>query len=92
MTSKKKNILIIKHGALGDFILSFGPFKAIRNYHLNDNLVLLTTGRFEKFAQESKQTVKKETKTSDKKVEGKKPEAKKPDDKKPAAKEQPKKK
>ena len=53
MTSKKKNILIIKHGALGDFILSFGPFKAIRNYHLNDNLVLLTTGRFEKFAQES---------------------------------------
>ena len=46
----------------------------------------------EKFAQESKQTVKKETKTSDKKVEGKKPEAKKPDDKKPAAKEQLKKK
>lgn len=46
----------------------------------------------EKFAQESKQTVKKETKTSDKKAEGKKPEAKKPDDKKPAAKEQPKKK
>ena len=41
----------------------------------------------EKFAQESKQTVKKETKTSDKKAEAKKPEAKKP-----AAKEQPKKK
>ena len=46
----------------------------------------------EKFAQESKQTVKKETKTSDKKAEAKKPEAKKPDDKKHAAKEQPKKK
>ena len=46
----------------------------------------------EKFAQESKQTIKKETKTSEKKVESKKPEAKKPDDKKPAAKEQPKKK
>ena len=51
----------------------------------------------EKFAQESKQTVKKETKTSDKKAEAKKPESKKPeskkpDDKKPAAKEQPKKK
>ena len=46
----------------------------------------------EKFAQEGKQTVKKETKTSDKKAEAKKPEAKKPDDKKPAAKEQPKKK
>ena len=53
MISKKKNILIIKHGALGDFILSFGPFKAISNYHLNDHLVLLTTGRFKKFAQES---------------------------------------
>ena len=24
----KKNLLIIKHGALGDFILSFGPFKS----------------------------------------------------------------
>jgi len=53
MISKKKNILIIKHGALGDFVLSFGPFKAIRNYHLNDYLVLLTTGKFEEFAQES---------------------------------------
>ena len=41
MKLKKKNILIIKHGALGDFILSFGPFKAIRNYHLNDNVYLL---------------------------------------------------
>ena len=46
----------------------------------------------EKFAQESKQTVKKESKTPDKKAESKKPESKKPDDKKPAAKEQPKKK
>ena len=38
MASKKENILIIKHGALGDFILSFGPFKAIRNHHLNNLL------------------------------------------------------
>ena len=53
MVSKKKNILIIKHGALGDFILSFGPFKAIRNYHLNDHLVLLTTDKFKDFAEES---------------------------------------
>ena len=53
MPLKKKNILIIKHGALGDFILSFGPFKAIRNYHLNNHLALLTTGRFKEFAQES---------------------------------------
>ena len=42
----KKNLLIIKHGALGDFILSFGPFKAIRDYHLNDHIVLLTSSIF----------------------------------------------
>jgi ADP-heptose:LPS heptosyltransferase len=53
MASKKKSILIIKHGALGDFILSFGPFKAIRNYHLNDQLFLLTTNTFKEFAEES---------------------------------------
>ena len=53
MKLKKKNILIIKHGALGDFILSFVPFKAIRNYHLNDNVYLLTTSPFKKFAEES---------------------------------------
>ena len=46
----------------------------------------------EKYAQESKQPVKKETKSSDKKTEAKKTETKKPDEKKPAAKEQPKKK
>ena len=50
---KKKNLLIIKHGALGDFILSFGPFKAIRNYHTNDHIVLLTTNAFKEFAEES---------------------------------------
>ncbi len=53
MISNKKNILIIKHGAFGDFILSFGPFKAIRNYHSNDNIILLTTRIFKEFAEES---------------------------------------
>ena len=53
MASKKENILIIKHGALGDFILSFGPFQAIRNHHLNDRLFLLTTNKFKEFAEES---------------------------------------
>ena len=53
MVSKKKNLLIIKHGALGDFILSFGPFKAIRNYHTNDHIVLLTNSIFKEFAEES---------------------------------------
>ena len=53
-TSKvKKNLLIIKHGALGDFILSFGPFKSIRDYHINDHIVLLTNSIFKEFAEES---------------------------------------
>ena len=49
----KKNLLIIKHGALGDFILSFGPFKSIRDYHINDHIVLLTNSIFKEFAEES---------------------------------------
>ena len=49
----KRNLLIIKHGALGDFILSFGPFKAIRDYHLNDHIILLTNSIFKEFAEES---------------------------------------
>ena len=53
MVSEKKNLLIIKHGALGDFILSFGPFKAIRNYHPNDHITLLTNNIFKEFAKES---------------------------------------
>ena len=53
MNFKKKKILIIKHGALGDFILSFGPFAAIKKYHLRDYLVLLTSRKFVDFAKES---------------------------------------
>ena len=53
MSLVKKNFLIIKHGALGDFILSFGPFKAIRQHHPNDNLILLTNSAFKEFAEES---------------------------------------
>ncbi len=36
-------ILVIKHGALGDFILSTGPFKTIRMHHTEQKIVLLTT-------------------------------------------------
>ncbi|MDC0074018.1 glycosyltransferase family 9 protein [Alphaproteobacteria bacterium] len=36
-------ILIIKHGALGDFILCSGPFKSIRKYHSSAHICLLTT-------------------------------------------------
>ena len=51
--NSKKNFLVIKHGALGDFILSFGPFAAIRKHHSRDHLALLTTSFFEDFAKES---------------------------------------
>jgi ADP-heptose:LPS heptosyltransferase len=36
-------ILVIKHSAFGDFILSTGSFKAIRAYHAGDHVTLLTT-------------------------------------------------
>ena len=35
----RENILVIKHGALGDFVLSTGPFKAIREFHSNDSII-----------------------------------------------------
>ena len=37
------NILIIKHGAFGDFIQSVGAFRAIRRHHPEANITLLTT-------------------------------------------------
>ena len=52
MVYKKEKILIIRHGALGDFILSTGPFKAIRAYHQKAHIILLTTKPFEALAQQ----------------------------------------
>jgi len=37
------NILVIKHGALGDFILATPAMKAIRGHHKSDHITLLTT-------------------------------------------------
>ena len=45
-----RRILVIRHGALGDFVLSTGPFRAIRAHHLADQVTLLTTAPFEKLA------------------------------------------
>ena len=45
------NILIIRHGALGDFVLSFGPFAAIRAHHPDARITLLTTAPFVALAQ-----------------------------------------
>ena len=46
-------ILVIKLGALGDFIQSCGPFQAIRNYHGDAHITLLTTARFTSLARTS---------------------------------------
>ena len=41
-----ENILVIRLGALGDFIQSFGPFAAIRAHHAGAHITLLTTPPF----------------------------------------------
>ena len=39
-------ILVIRLGALGDFVQSFGPFAAIRDHHPDADITLLTTQPF----------------------------------------------
>lgn len=41
-----KKILVIKHGALGDIFMALGVFKAIRKYHQDCKIILLTTKPF----------------------------------------------
>ena len=41
-----ENILIIRHGALGDLVQSTGPLKAIRERHCEAKITLLTTPPF----------------------------------------------
>ena len=36
------NILVIKHGSLGDLVLSFGAIKTLRENYPNSNIYLLT--------------------------------------------------
>ncbi|MEM7121011.1 MAG: glycosyltransferase family 9 protein [Pseudomonadota bacterium] len=43
-------ILVIRLGALGDFVLSTGPFQAIRDAHKDAHIVLLTTAPYEGLA------------------------------------------
>ena len=45
-----QRILVIKHGALGDFVLATGPFKAIRAHHPGARITLMTTKPFAGFA------------------------------------------
>ncbi len=45
-TSRRHEILVVKLGALGDFIQALGPVPAIRQHHAGDRLTLLTTERY----------------------------------------------
>jgi len=44
--TQRPRILVIKHGALGDFVLATGPFRAIRAQHPQAHITLLTTTPF----------------------------------------------
>ena len=48
-----KHILVIRLGALGDFVLSFRAFAAIRAHHAGDRITLLTTPPYAELAQVS---------------------------------------
>lgn len=47
---QNESILVIKLGALGDFIQALGPMKAIREHHPHAHITLLTTKPYKKFA------------------------------------------
>ncbi len=46
-------ILVVKLGALGDFVLAFGPFAAIRTRHPGAEITLLTTAPYAELAHAS---------------------------------------
>lgn len=50
--AQQKKILVIKLSALGDFIQSLSPMKAIRTHHPDAHITLLTTKSFQSFGQE----------------------------------------
>jgi ADP-heptose:LPS heptosyltransferase len=48
-----RRILVIKHGALGDIVLAFAAFAAIRNAHVGAEISLLTTKPYADFLKPS---------------------------------------
>ncbi len=46
----KPRVLVIKLGALGDFVQAFGPFQAIRAHHPDADITLLTTRPYAELA------------------------------------------
>jgi ADP-heptose:LPS heptosyltransferase len=49
-TTVPRRILVIKLSALGDFIQALGPAAALRRYHADDRISLLTTAPYADFA------------------------------------------
>ena len=49
-----QEILIIKLGALGDFIQALGPMPDIRRHHADDRITLLTTPRYAELATQTR--------------------------------------
>jgi ADP-heptose:LPS heptosyltransferase len=45
-SSSTQRILVIKLGAMGNVVLSFGPFAAIRRHHASAQITLLTTAPY----------------------------------------------
>ena len=51
--SMKKNILIIKHGSLGDLVLATGAIQAIKNHFSDHNIYILTSSKYKKFIEQA---------------------------------------
>ena len=51
---QSQEILIIKLGALGDFIQALGPMPDIRRHHAGDRITLLTTPRYAELAAQTR--------------------------------------
>ena len=49
----KANILVVKLGALGDVVQALGPMAAIRRFHAQAHIVLLTSGAYASFLEKS---------------------------------------
>ncbi|MEC8774431.1 MAG: ADP-heptose--LPS heptosyltransferase, partial [Pseudomonadota bacterium] len=51
--TEERPVLVIKLGALGDFVQALGPFSAIRTHHADQRIALLTTPPFVPIAEAS---------------------------------------
>ncbi|HYB56735.1 MAG TPA: ADP-heptose--LPS heptosyltransferase, partial [Alphaproteobacteria bacterium] len=53
MSAEARRILVIKLGALGDFVQALGPMAAIRRHHAGAHVVLITTPPLDQLARAS---------------------------------------